>query len=156
MHSIEKIHETNTSLSTNEALLGAWLRLSTSVINSRIVSEMSYNESLICAILYKTSKLGLSITATELCQATHILKSQMNRTLNQLEDKGLIRRERSAADKRQVLITFDLEHAQQYEKQHKDILKIIDYIIEELGAEDTAQAIRILNRISDVADTILS
>lgn len=156
MYSIEKIPTTNTSLPTNEALLGAWLRLSTSVINSRIVSEMSYNESLICGILYKTSKLGRSMTATDLCQTTHILKSQMNRTLNQLEEKGVIRRERSATDKRQVLITFDLEHAQQYEKQHKDILKIIDYIIEELGAEDTAQAIRILNRISDVADTILS
>ena len=96
------------------------------------------------------------MTATDLCQATHILKSQMNRTLNELEEKGMILRKRSATDKRHVLITFNLEHAQQYEKQHKDILKMIDSIIKELGAEDTAQAIHILNRISDIANTILS
>lgn len=37
---------------TSESLLNAWLRLSTSVINPRLVSEISYNESLVCNILY--------------------------------------------------------------------------------------------------------
>lgn len=156
MSPIEDLSHPSSVLPANEALLGAWLRLSTSVINSRIVSEMSYNESLICGILYKNSKLGHSMTATDLCLATRMLKSQMNRTLNQLEEKGLIRRERSATDKRQVLISFNIEHAQQYEKQHEDILKIIDVILHELGPEDSALAIRILNRISDIANNVLS
>ena len=138
----------------NESLLSAWLRLCTSVINTRIVSEMSYNESLICGILYKHSQSGQSMTATELCQATCILKSQMNRTLNLLEDKGMIRRERSTTDKRQIAITFNMEHAQQYEKQHREILTIIDQIIEQLGTEETLHAISLFHRIADIAQSI--
>ena len=71
--------------SLNENLLNAWLRLSTSINNPRIVSEMTYNESLVCNILYNHSES--EITATDLCNATKMLKSQMNRTLNQLEKK---------------------------------------------------------------------
>lgn len=139
----------------NEALLKAWLRLSTSIINSRIVSEMSYGESLVCNILYANSKASKAMTATELCHATKMLKSQMNRTLNQLEQKDMILRERSSSDKRQVLITFNMDHAEQYEKQHKEILAIIDYIISKLGSEDTSRAITILSKIADIADDIL-
>ena len=138
----------------NEALLRAWLRVSTSVINTRIVSEMSYKESLVCNILYQSSKDGKSLTATELCQATKMLKSQMNRTLNLLEQKQMIIRERSATDKRQVLITFNMAQAGQYEKQHQDILAIIDHIIEKLGPEETSEAISLLLKIADAADSI--
>ena len=139
----------------NETLLKAWLRLSTSVINSRIVSEMSYNESLVCGILYSNSKAGNFLTATELCQITKMLKSQMNRTLNQLEAKGMILRQRSASDKRQVQLTFNMEHADQYEKQHKDILSLIDHIMSKLGPQETAQTISLFNKIADIADGIL-
>lgn len=143
------------TLPENEALLKAWLRLSTSVINSRIVSEMSYNESLVCGILYSHSKAGKILTATELCQITKMLKSQMNRTLNQLEEKGMILRHRSAADKRQVQLTFNMEHADQYEKQHEDILSLIDHIISKLEPQETAQTISLFNKIADIADGIL-
>ena len=40
------------NIPANEALLTTWLRLSTSISNNRFVSEMSYNESLVCSILY--------------------------------------------------------------------------------------------------------
>ena len=36
-----------------EELLEAWLRLSTTVINSRIVSALTYGESLVCNVLYQ-------------------------------------------------------------------------------------------------------
>ena len=70
-------------LPTNEALLGAWLRLSTSINNSRLVTELPYNESLICNVLYRNDLLHneKKLTATELCAETKILKSQMNRSL---------------------------------------------------------------------------
>ena len=88
----------------NEVLLGAWLRISTVINNSRLVSEMSYNESLICNILYRnaTEHPEHTMTATDLCAETRILKSQMNRILTQLEEKKLITRERSSEDKRKI------------------------------------------------------
>ena len=139
----------------NEALLKTWLRLSTSIINNRIVSEMSYNESLVCSLLYPSTKAGIAMTATELCRFTKMLKSQMNRTLNILAEKKLILRERSAADKRQVLILFNMEYAQAYEKQHQDILKIVDHVIIKLGPDETRQAISLFSKIADIADGIL-
>ena len=73
----------------HEDLLSAWLQLSTSINNTRVVSELTYNESLICNILYNNSKHNSDrkLTATDLCSATKMLKSQMNRTLNQLEKR---------------------------------------------------------------------
>jgi len=142
----------------NEVLLGAWLKLSTAINNSRLVSEMSYNESLICNILYRsaTEFPDKALTATDLCEETKILKSQMNRILTQLEDKKLITRERSKQDKRKVFIQLTTEQSNAYLKQHEQILKLLDSIIEKLGEEQTKEVIRALNGISDIADEVIN
>ena len=142
----------------NEVLLGAWLKLSTAINNSRLVSEMSYNESLICNILYRsaTEFPDKALTATDLCEETKILKSQMNRILTQLEDKKLITRERSKQDKRKVFIRLTTEQSNAYLKQHEQILKLLDSIIEKLGEEQTKEVIRALNGISDIADEVIN
>ena len=140
-----------------ESLLNAWLRLSTSVINPRLVSEMSYNESLICNILYTNYRKNpeKKLTATDLCQETKMLKSQMNRTLNQLEKKGIIQKERSEQDKRQIWISFNLENANVYQAQHERILKLVDSIIQQVGQEQTDEAIRLINTLADATDYII-
>lgn len=138
----------------HELLLNAWLRLSTSINNARLVSEMTFNESLICNILYNHTKAndGSIITATDLCNMTNMLKSQMNRTLNQLEKKNMITRERSTVDKRQIIITMNLEQCHTYENQHLKIIKILDAVINNLGEEKAQQTIDTLNQISDIAN----
>ena len=133
----------------HESLLNSWLRLSTSINNARLVSEMTYNESLICNILYNQSKTtNNSLTATDLCRMTNMLKSQMNRTLTQLEKKDMITRERSAQDKRQILITMNLKQCHTYEKQHAQILQILNAVIAQLGEEKTLNTIQTLNQLS--------
>jgi len=141
----------------NEALLGAWLKISTAINNSRLVSEMSYNESLICNILYRTATEDASrnLTATDLCAETKILKSQMNRILTQLEEKNLITRERSPKDKRKIFIRLTTEQSNAYLKQHEQILKLLDAIIKRLGEEQAKEVIRALNGVSDVANDLL-
>ena len=137
----------------HESLLNSWLRLSTSINNARLVSEMTYNESLICNILYNQSKSGNNnLTATDLCRMTNMLKSQMNRTLTHLENKNMITRERSSLDKRQIFITMNLEQCHTYEKQHAQILQILDAVISQLGEEKTLHTIHTLNQISDIAN----
>lgn len=142
----------------NESLLAAWLRLSTAIHNSRVVSELSYNESLICNLLYKNlvAENELPLTATDLCRETKILKSQMNRTLNHLEEMGIISKKRSLQDKRRVYISLNKSQATKYEKQHTEILTLLDTIIEKLGNEKTFMTIDILNTISDIADEMLN
>ena len=152
--------QTNTTIETendlSEALLGAWLHISTSVNNSRIVTKLSYNESLVCNILYRNQREAemAPMTATELCHKTKILKSQMNRTLNQLETKGMIQRERSKTDKRVVYIKLNAEALKDYEKQHETIIAILNNIIAELGIEKTKETIAILEKVGDIADSL--
>lgn len=140
----------------NEDLLDAWLRLSISVNNPRLVTEITYNESLICNILYKHahSKGTTPLTATDLCKMTNMLKSQMNRTLNQLEEKLLVTRQRSTIDKRQVFVTMNMQQCHVYEAQHEQILSILDAVICKLGKERSQDAIKILNAISEVAEQL--
>lgn len=140
----------------NENLLDAWLRLSISVNNPRLVTEITYNESLICNILYKNAHNSEAkpLTATDLCKMTNMLKSQMNRTLNQLEERKLITRERSTIDKRQVFVSMNLEQCRIYESQHEQILQILDAVIEKLGTEQSLAAIQLLNAISEVAEEL--
>ena len=144
----------NTEITEN--LLTAWLRLSTSINNPRLVSDLTYNESLICNLLYNNLQANPDkrITATDLCNQTKMLKSQMNRTLNSLEEKKLITKERSAIDKRLIYISMDLKQAIAYKKQHDKILELISIIIDNLGKDNTNKAIEIFNAISDIANKL--
>ena len=146
--------ETDNHLS--ETLLTAWLRLSTSINNSRLVSTMSYNESLVGNLLYHNyvQNADAPITASQLCQKTKMLKSQMNRTLNQLEMRGMIYRERSTTDKRKVFIKLKPESWKDFEKQHESILIILNSIIAELGPNSTMDAIQLFEKICDIADNL--
>ena len=141
----------------NEELLNAWLRVSTSIVNSRIVSELSYNETLVCNALHRNRQEngGKPLTATDLCSMTNMLKSQMNRTLNLLEGRGLITRQRSTEDKRQVFVYINADKTEAYETQHTRILKLLDGIINELGEEKSREVVDSLSRIAQIADGLL-
>ncbi len=142
----------------NERLLEVWLELSMAINNERVVSDVPFNESLICNILYRAQMQDpdRSLTATDLCNATRMLKSQMNRTLNSMEEKGFITRTRSKTDKRLVFVTLNLEKALPYQEQHFKILELIDIIIEQMGEDKVLQTIELLIQISNIAREVLS
>lgn len=142
----------------NEKLLRAWLKMSTSVVNNRVMTELSFNEALICNILFREQLVNqnLRVTATELCNKTKMLKSQMNRTLNQLEVRGIIHRERSTEDKRQIFVTMNPEHAGLYHQLHKRILNLVDGIIGQIGEDKATMAADLLSEIANAADDMLA
>ena len=142
----------------NEELLCAWLKMSTSVVNDRVVTELSFNEALICNILFREQLVNrnLRVTATELCRRTKMLKSQMNRTLGQLEMRGIIRRERSTEDKRQIFVTMNPERVGLYRQLHSRVLHLVDDIIGHIGEEKARTVMEILNEIADVAEHLLA
>ena len=134
----------------NEQLLDVWLNLSTVINNERVVSDVPYNESLICNLLFRHQKNmpDQPLTATDLCDMTRMLKSQMNRTLNSMEEKGFITRERSHTDKRLVYVKLNLEHTALYEQQHQKVLSLLDQLIEQMGEAKTLQTIALLDEIT--------
>ncbi len=62
-----------------------------------------FNEAFVCNLLSRQDA-AQPLTATDLCQRTKLLKSQMNKVLSEMERKGYIQRIRSEKDKRQVLL----------------------------------------------------
>jgi DNA-binding MarR family transcriptional regulator len=144
-----------------EEILSAWLRLSNNVCNDRFVKHLTYNESLVCNIIYNQLKKypDKFLTATDLCKQTRLIKSQMNRTINELEKKGLIVREQSLTDKRKLYVKFQESTLPEYEKSHNEILKIVDAIMEEVnkkfGRDITSEMIDIFYAISSSAKKIL-
>jgi len=141
----------------NEELLNAWLHLSTAINNERLVSDMPYNESLICNILYRNQKNNpeKELTATDLCQMTRMLKSQMNRTLTGMEEKGIIIRERSEKDKRRIYVRMAENQIEVYEQMHRKILALVDAIIEEAGEEQTDRIIQVFHYVAEIAEGVL-
>lgn len=141
---------------TNEDLLAAWLNLSASVRNDRVVDAMSFNETHICNLLYRANmSKAAPLTATDLCRKTGLLKSQMNKVLTGLEKRGMIIRERSNEDKRQIFIRLNEANLSVYEKEHQRILDFADQLMEQLGEADTREAIRLMNTMADEVKKII-
>ena len=142
---------------SSDDVLNAWLRLTTTVNNVRMAGELPYNELLICGILYRNQNSGVpeSLTATDLCSETRMLKSQMNRTLNSMEKKGLIFRTRSEQDRRQVHITFNMDQAEAYEREHDRILGYVEVLLNKVGRQRAEEIIRLFTLISDMADEVI-
>ncbi len=133
----------------SEELLEGWLAVSLSIINERLVSAMTFNESMVCNLLYRQErKEGAPLTATDLCGRLRILKPQMNVILNHLEGDGLISRERSSTDKRNIHIRLTERGTQVYEKAHQEILRLPDGLIERLGEDKIRSLVRMLKEVT--------
>lgn len=138
----------------NEQILDAWIQLTTVIDNNRIVAEMPLNEALICRILSERGEKN--ITATYLCELTKMQKSQMNRTLTSMEEKGWIERKRSEEDKRQIFVTLNEEQSAFYREQHEHVLKVVEKLIACIGEEKATQALELFTLISKIAEEELS
>lgn len=122
----------------SEELLRGWLNMSLTISNERIVTAMTFNESMVCHLLYRQEKEHLpALTATDLCSRLHILKPQMNVILKNLEQENIIVRTRSDEDKRSMQITLTEKGIPLYEQAHQEILRIPEAIMDHLGEEKT-------------------
>lgn len=142
----------------NEELLNAWIRLSSVIKTDQFVSDMTYNEAVICNLLYRNLQRpdSLRLTATDLCRETGMLKSQMNRTLNDMEKRGLIARERSGKDKRRILISLNPSRIEKYERQHQKNLALVDRLLDQVGREKGQNILDLFTRIADTAQQMLA
>ncbi len=133
-----------------ERLLSAWLTLSSTLWNERIVTGMTFNEAFICNLLThrRLEAPGAPLTATDLCARTQLLKSQMNKLLNEMEKKGYIQRLRSDKDKRQSFILLTPAGEDAYAREHAGITAILQALVEELGEEKTLHAADTVDEIS--------
>ena len=132
-----------------EKVLDAWLQLITAVNTERVVSNMTFNEAVLCNILSRNKER--TFTATELCNKMKMQKSLMNRTLTSMEEKGWISRIRSTLDKRQVFVKWNEQANTIYEKEHQAVLNLVDRILSNIGYEKANEVIQMFSLIASVA-----
>lgn len=133
-----------------ERILDGWLKMSTAISNDRLVSAMTYNESMVCGALYQVQSGGTSpLTATQLCRRLQILKPQMNVILNGLERRGLIRRERSSQDHRRVHILLTEAGRNVYARAHQELLALPQGLIDRLGAEKMSTFADLMHTVAE-------
>ncbi len=134
-----------------EDLLNAWLHMSANVWNRRIVQKLSFNEAFVCNLLYRTwqEPEGGHITATYLCEKTRLLKSQMNKVLNKLEESGIIERKRSVEDKRRVYVFITDKGRKIYEDEHAGILELLDTITNRFSEKEVEQIYNLFHTIAE-------
>ena len=134
----------------NEELLEAWLRLSCVIDNQRLAADFPFNEALVCGLLSQ----GGCRTASELCARTRILKSQMNAILRSLESQGVIARQRSQTDRRQVELRLLPAGLERYRASHRQALDTVDRLISGMGEDAARQLLPVLRRAADAFDTM--
>ncbi|MGM9942009.1 MAG: MarR family winged helix-turn-helix transcriptional regulator [Bulleidia sp.] len=134
---------------TDERVLDAWVAMTMAVDAERRISGMTFSEAVICHFL--SAAEDHQLTASQLCEKTHMQKSQMNRTLNAMEEKKLIIRKRSETDHRKILITFNPENALSFSSMHTDILSFVNGILSQLDETEIEEAIHIFTRVAEIA-----
>lgn len=101
-------------------------------------------------IHHLTKKLNESETGakiTDLSKAAQMSRPAVSQMLNSLENKKLIERAMDKSDRRVVFVKLTDNGKDQLEKTHQQFHCWLDQIIEELGAEDTAELARLVNKL---------
>lgn len=141
-------HNTHT---IQEELLHAWMQMSVFVRGNRLLAEFSFNEIMICGLLYRSQENGTKpLTATELGEQTNLLKSQINHILTQMEQRGWIERIRSTSDKRVIYVHLSELGRESYLKEHAKVLEILNIVHRELGSEKTQELATLLNQATSI------
>ena len=144
----------------DEELLAVWLRLTSVIDNQRLAlshtvegqDPLPFNEAMVCGLLARAQETGKSLTASDLCRQTCILKSQMNAILRSLERKGLVSRRKSQQDRRQVELRLLPEGEALYQESHRHSVAIVDRLIDRLGEEEARSLLILLRRTVDIFD----
>ena len=134
-----------------ENFLDAWINFSTVLKNNRYMINMSFNEGLICHILYKEKNLNgniLGLPIKDICSKTNMLKSQVNKVINGMERKNIILKNKINEDRRLVFISLSENGLKVYQKEYRIVLENIKRLVNVLGKEKAKSAINIFYEIT--------
>lgn len=134
---------------TKEKVLNSWIELLLAIDSERVAKNMPFNEAIILNLLNKQTDKKL--TATDLCEMTGMLKSQMNRTLNAMEQKQLIEKQRDSQDRRQINISLSDHSHKIYEHLHHNVLDLVDRMVTHLSKKQLEEVISVFEMVAGLA-----
>ncbi len=132
-----------------ENLLASWVKLSGIIKNSRITKGLMYNEAVVMYMLYKSYEKDSEsmVSIKEIVEETKMQKSLVNRTVNSLEEKGLLLRCEAEGDRRMTYVKCVAGSLETFLKVHEESLSIAEGIIDIIGEEDAEAFIRIVSKL---------
>lgn len=140
-----------------ENILRKWLNITSFIQNDRIVSQITFNEALVCNHLMHQSEMTPDyLTPSELCKRTGIQKSLMNRTLKALNERNLIEYVEGIEDKRSTPIRINKNNLELFISEHNKNIQIVEKFMNFWGTEKTNNIIQALSDIESAAVEIIT
>lgn len=131
-------------------LILSWVKLSGIIKNNRITTGLKYNEAIVMLILYSSylkDGVGL-VSVQDIIKETGMLKSLVNRTLGNLEQKGLIEYSIGTSDRRTRMVKCVKEKLDVFLSVHNSSLGVSQSIIDIIGEQDAATFINIVDKLA--------
>ena len=127
-----------------EIMLKAWINMSVNTRENRLLNELSFNEMLVLNMIQDKE-----CSFKELVNELNILKSQLNRVIQNLVQKKLIIADTPENDKRSLMIKKG-DNTELYKQEHARMIEIMRKIRKQIGEEDTLKLIYLLNQVASL------
>ena len=112
------------------------------------VDAVTQAEYLVLAIVAESGAVSMS----SLCERTMMLKQQITRMVNQLEEKGLVQRERSAQNRRVVLVRPTQAGCSLIQEVHKAVHDELSRIFSQLDEQAVEAYLGAIETINDILE----
>ena len=132
----------------NLELLDAWMNMTANIKVNRLLHDMSLNEMFICSYIYRFNKASFK----QLIEKTNLLKSQMNRQINDLIEKGFVIKNTDDKDKRKIILEMTEKGKEVYLKEHEKVVALISRVTKELGNKKSASLAKLMKEAVGVLD----
>lgn len=142
---------------TAEDLLYAWLRFTTSVKTERVLQGFPFREVMVYGCLHRIEQEepDACVSATRLCNELRIQKPQMAILLSRMEEKGLIKRERSQTDRRVVHVSLTGASLPLYEEEHRRVMQVVTDVAERYGMDRLGDLVKTFDELSEIAGEVI-
>lgn len=127
-----------------EELLRAYINMSVNIKENRLLSDLSFNEIMVMNLIVEEER-----SFKELEERLNILKSQLNRIINDLKVNGLVETYIPLNDKRKLIIKKG-HNIELYNTEHERMLKLMRLVKNKLGEADFKKLIELLNETTNV------
>lgn len=125
-----------------ENMLKAWINMSVNTRENRMLKDLTFNEMLVLNMVHDKE-----LSFKDLVNNLNILKSQLNRILQHLEEKKLIITYIPDNDKRSLMVKMG-ENEELYNQEHERMILLMKKIRNKIGENSTLQLIDLLNQVA--------
>jgi DNA-binding MarR family transcriptional regulator len=92
------------------------------------------------------------VTPTALARDCQVSSARIAKTINQLEGRGLVRREASPSDRRSVIVHLTDEGEREVQRRFERVNSYVAGVLRELGEDDARELVRLVGRLARIME----